>query len=960
MADTVEKNINININSDIEPTLKNLKELKLALKSAAAGSDDFRKIQTKIDDVQDSLKGAKTSAGNFVDILGTVPGPIGDIGAKASGTIDILKSFGRLKLTDIKKSFMDLGGDLKDAAKGLANLTGLTKVYTKVNEFLAGSFIKVGVAEGTAAVAAKAFSVALVSTGIGAIVVGLGLLIGALMEFVSGEKEATAEIDKFNAAIEASNNAIEDQTATLVREHQKQIADLKATGASEKTIRDKELQQRKEDLVNAQNIEAKKLKDLRAAYLIEDEDNRKAAIEKANDDYRAATKTRKDLDANYYVKAQENRAADLKDSEKATADSLKKAEENKKQYAANLAEKNKIREENAAIQRQIARNEITDERTLKIQELKDTALERAIAADSQIKDKKLLAERIKLIETETNQNLTKIQEEFQKKENEALQKVQSDLKEKDVSEKDKALADTKKFYDDLITKVQAGTQGIENEYGLSYDREAKQFKARVMDRIDGYVEAIDSEEAIAAKKAELDNRRRKENEAIEDAFAKKGLDKSLSNLKKQGEIEFLQAKKNAETARNQILGQEELTKTQREEAEKKFAETIKGLQEKQLQDQINLLEKAGFASEEAKAANNLEILKLQDQLNQSLNKKYEENSDNELTAFNKATNAFLKNNETRLQQIEAVLKTAAATLNAFSDLSDAIEAEELAKIDARYAAQQENQANQLRGFEEVNLAKQQQYEADVLAAQGNQTLLDQIEKNKQKSDYETQDSIRLNKEATADLEYQIALDQDKVRKKNFENQKAFNIANAVITAVQGSISAFTALAVIPVVGPALGIIAAAVALAAGYASVKTISAQQYQPQAIPPPVKGTKGLPPGTQTGGSGSGSGSSGSKFAQGGLLTGRKHSEGGIPTSFGQLEGGEYVVNRSATEAFMPLLDKINGMGQGSGAPNNLSVVGEQTIPAPAPIIKTYVVASDMTNEQEANRRLEQIARL
>jgi len=70
--------------------------------------------------------------------------------------------------------------------------------------------------------------------------------------------------------------------------------------------------------------------------------------------------------------------------------------------------------------------------------------------------------------------------------------------------------------------------------------------------------------------------------------------------------------------------------------------------------------------------------------------------------------------------------------------------------------------------------------------------------------------------------------------------------------------------------------------------------------------------------------------------------------------------VVNRSATEAFMPLLDKINGMGKGSGAPNNLSVVGEQTIPAPAPIIKTYVVASDMTNEQEANRRLEQIARL
>jgi hypothetical protein len=175
------------------------------------------------------------------------------------------------------------------------------------------------------------------------------------MEFVSGEKEATAEIDKFNAAIEASNNLIEDQTATLVREHQKQLADLKATGATEKAIRDKELQQRKEDLINAQNIEAKKLKELRAAYLIEDEDNRKAAIKKANDDYRDATKTRKDLDANYYVKAQENRGADLKDSDKAAADAAKiQAESNK----TALANQKKYKDDRIAVAKEISQGEI--------------------------------------------------------------------------------------------------------------------------------------------------------------------------------------------------------------------------------------------------------------------------------------------------------------------------------------------------------------------------------------------------------------------------------------------------------------------------------------------------------------------------------------------------------------------------------------------------------------------------
>lgn len=100
-------------------------------------------------------------------------------------------------------------------------------------------------------------------------------------------------------------------------------------------------------------------------------------------------------------------------------------------------------------------------------------------------------------------------------------------------------------------------------------------------------------------------------------------------------------------------------------------------------------------------------------------------------------------------------------------------------------------------------------------------------------------------------------------------------------------------------------------------------------------------------------------SKFAQGGLLYGRKHAEGGIMTGFGQLEGGEYVINRSSTAAFLPLLDRINSMGNGSGAPNNMSVNAEHNS-ASQPIIKTYVVASEMTSQQEANKRISDLARL
>jgi hypothetical protein len=52
---------------------------------------------------------------------------------------------------------------------------------------------------------------------------------------------------------------------------------------------------------------------------------------------------------------------------------------------------------------------------------------------------------------------------------------------------------------------------------------------------------------------------------------------------------------------------------------------------------------------------------------------------------------------------------------------------------------------------------------------------------------------------------------------------------------------------------------------------------------------------------------------------------------------------------------------MGSGSGAPNNLSVVGEQSVETqPMPIIKTYVVASEVSSQQEANKRINDIARL
>lgn len=90
-------------------------------------------------------------------------------------------------------------------------------------------------------------------------------------------------------------------------------------------------------------------------------------------------------------------------------------------------------------------------------------------------------------------------------------------------------------------------------------------------------------------------------------------------------------------------------------------------------------------------------------------------------------------------------------------------------------------------------------------------------------------------------------------------------------------------------------------------------------------------------------------SKFATGGLVQGM-----GTSTSdsiIANLSNGESVINAKSTAMFGNLLSQINQAGGG---------VGFGTQSQANPIFKTYVVASEMTLQIEANLKLKQIARL
>lgn len=91
-------------------------------------------------------------------------------------------------------------------------------------------------------------------------------------------------------------------------------------------------------------------------------------------------------------------------------------------------------------------------------------------------------------------------------------------------------------------------------------------------------------------------------------------------------------------------------------------------------------------------------------------------------------------------------------------------------------------------------------------------------------------------------------------------------------------------------------------------------------------------------------------SKFASGGMVYGPGTSTSdSIPAL---LSSGESVINANSTQMFGGILSAINQAGGGAPIGDNAAGV--------APIVKTYVVASDVSSQQEADFRINQIARL
>ena len=200
-------------------------------------------------------------------------------------------------------------------------------------------------------------------------------------------------------------------------------------------------------------------------------------------------------------------------------------------------------------------------------------------------------------------------------------------------------------------------------------------------------------------------------------------------------------------------------------------------------------------------------------------------------------------------------------------------------------------------------------------------------------------------------EEQFKKEEDKIKEKYFYKNQKTQVAQATIGYLQAAIQAYQSLAVIPVVGPALGAAAAAAAIIFGMKKVSLIKQQTYQSS---------------TEDSGGTPGQSSTWRGMAEGGYIEGPRHAAGGVMIN---AEGGEAVMTRGAVTMFGPMLSMLNQMGGGTsfskgavgGArPDNPIVKNVPLQQNSAQVIKTYVVEAELTSAQQKQARLKDLSTL
>jgi hypothetical protein len=297
MAEKIE--VDLEVNSNLEPTIANLKLLKKQLKETAAGSADFNKISAQIRDMDDAIKDASATSDDFAGMLENASGPLGTLGKGIRGAETAFSSFnGALKMSVIGILVAAIGGLVAAFTKSEVAMKKLEPLFIAMEKILGGIFRAFEpVLDAFLELALKALPY--ITKGIGMFYSGLyslftlvknvGVSVGKILKgvftldftalkegaasikdafvgvsktfndtykrFEAGTKEQT-KIEKENADARAKNAADAAAKAKAAREKaaaEKKAADEKAAAEAER-IREENL--KKAEAANAVELEA--------------------------------------------------------------------------------------------------------------------------------------------------------------------------------------------------------------------------------------------------------------------------------------------------------------------------------------------------------------------------------------------------------------------------------------------------------------------------------------------------------------------------------------------------------------------------------------------------------------------------------------------------------------------------------------------------------------------------------
>ncbi len=289
------------------------------------------------------------------------------------------------------------------------------------------------------------------------------------------------------------------------------------------------------------------------------------------------------------------------------------------------------------------------------------------------------------------------------------------------------------------------------------------------------------------------------------------------------------------------------------------------------------------------------------------------------------------------------------------------------------------QLNQ-RKFDDLRMAEDYSYQAQIKAAGDNALAKEQIEREHadklaqiKAQEFEAQKQTTLAiEQVTAQFGQTMAeigdmmIQQGQGRdKKMFEAGKKAAIAGIAIDKASAIASIITNTAI----ANAKSVAAFPLTLGQPWVTINTVSAALSIAATLAAGIKAISQINSTSfDTGGSAGGGEKSnmlGRNYGDGGMIEGPRHAAGGVPIV---AEGGEAIMTRGAVTSFGPLLSMLNQAGGGtsfsqgavgSARFDNPKVTTTEASNQPM-VIKTYVVSNDMTTEQQKQARLKDLSTL